>query len=312
MWPILNLNQALAYLDQIRIAYDGVDGDRRSSARRELEHFYLVHARTWLRTLELVRQAFPAIERPLRVLDLGASPYFFTALLAEHIPCEIVGSTVPVSSWPGEPFPIAAYPVVLERGPDRPPLELTSWTFNIEKDTFPFPDQSFDLVLCMEVMEHLTYSPSHTLAEAHRVLRQDGHLVITIPNYLRSQRLVEVLLGRPDDFTYTGSGIQGRHQRELTQAELRLLLEACNYRVERLDVAMVWPWSTQTTLPGRVVNALIRGFLDLPLAYARNRRELVLALAAPVGAPKLGYLPLLYDDPPAFPQTGRRTVEAGL
>jgi hypothetical protein len=152
----------------------------------------------------------------------------------------------------------------------------------------------------MEVLEHLVYSPSHALAESHRVLAPGGHLVLTIPNYLRANRLVQLLLGRPDDYPYVGSGIQGRHQHEFTHAELRILLEACNYRVERMEMAMIWPWSTTTTLPGRVFGALLRGFLDLPLEYARNRRELIIALASPFGAPRLGYPPLLYDDPAAF------------
>jgi SAM-dependent methyltransferase len=309
MWPIFDLNQCLAFLHQIQIEHDDLDGETLRGARIELERFYLVHARTWLRTLEIIRRAFPVIDRPLRVLELGAMPYFFTALLAEHIPCTITGSTVPMMSWPGEALDVVARPVTIRRGAERPSLELTSWTFNIEKDVFPFPDGSFDLVLCMEVLEHLVYSPSHALAESHRVLAPGGHLVLTIPNYLRANRLVQLLLGRPDDYPYVGSGIQGRHQHEFTHAELRILLEACNYRVERMEMAMVWPWSITTTLPGRVFNAFVRGFLDLPLGYARNRRELIIALASPFGAPRLGYPPLLYDHPAAFPRDIRPAPE---
>jgi SAM-dependent methyltransferase len=309
MWPIFDLNQCLAFLHQIRVERDDVDGETLRGARIELERFYLVHARTWLRTLETIRRAFPVIDRPLRVLELGAMPYFFTALLAEHIPCTITGSTVPMMSWPGEPLDVVARPVTIWRGVGRPSLELTSWTFNIEKDVFPFPDGSFDLVLCMEVLEHLVYSPSHALAESHRVLVPGGHLVLTIPNYLRANRLVQLLLGRPDDYPYVGSGIQGRHQHEFTHAELRILLEACNYRVERMDMAMIWPWSITTTLPGRVFGAILRGFLDLPLDYARNRRELIIALASSFGVPRLGYPPILYDDPAAFLRDSRQLPE---
>lgn len=310
MWPIMSLDQALAFVDEFRIVHDGVDGETHRSSRRELERFSLVHARTWLRTLEVIRRAFPVVERPLRVLELGAPPYYFTALLAEHVPCEIICSTVPMMSWPGEPFPITAQPVTIRRGAGRPPLELTTWTFNIEKDIFPFPPDAFDLVLCMEVMEHLTYSPTHTLAELHRVLRSGGRLVLTIPNYLRANRLVQLLLGRPDDYPYVGSGIQGRHQHEFTHAELRILLEACNYAVEHLEMAMVWPWNVATSLPGRVFNAFLRGFLDLPLAYTRNRRELIIAMAAPFGPPRAGYPPLLYDDPAAFLAASNAMTEA--
>ncbi|MDW8233950.1 MAG: methyltransferase domain-containing protein [Roseiflexaceae bacterium] len=295
-------DEALRFLDQVRILEDNIDHDIRNSAPHELSYYRLIHLRTWLRALHLIHQAFTVIERPLRILELGASPYFFSALLARYIPCEIVTSTLPALTWPGEPLSIQPYPVVIAYGDDRPPLQFQTWTFNIEKDIFPFPNESFDLVLCMEVLEHLTYCPSHTLAESHRVLLPGGKLLITVPNYLRSQRIVQIALGRPDDFPYVGTGIQGRHQRELTFDEMKLLLEACNYRIDYLDVEIVWPWSPAMTLAGRVFAALLHGFLRLPLAYARKRRELIFALATPVGVPRLGYPPQLYDDPMAFPQ----------
>ena len=46
--------------------------------------------------------------------------------------------------------------------------------------TFPFPDQSFDAVLCSQVFEHV-FTPVEFLAEIHRVLRPGGCLVLTVP-----------------------------------------------------------------------------------------------------------------------------------
>ncbi|MBI2099171.1 class I SAM-dependent methyltransferase [Candidatus Uhrbacteria bacterium] len=42
----------------------------------------------------------------------------------------------------------------------------------------PFPDNSFDLVLCIEVLEHLK-SPERAIAEMKRVLRPGGKLILT-------------------------------------------------------------------------------------------------------------------------------------
>ncbi len=44
----------------------------------------------------------------------------------------------------------------------------------------PFPPRSFDLVTCIEVLEHLN-QPSDALMEFDRVLRPGGHLVVTTP-----------------------------------------------------------------------------------------------------------------------------------
>ncbi|BET69634.1 hypothetical protein ASA1KI_45520 [Opitutales bacterium ASA1] len=45
----------------------------------------------------------------------------------------------------------------------------------------PFPDGTFDLIWCSEVIEHLE-SPSAFVTEAHRVLKDDGLLIVTTPN----------------------------------------------------------------------------------------------------------------------------------
>lgn len=44
----------------------------------------------------------------------------------------------------------------------------------------PFPDQSFDTVLLMDVLEHLRDAPA-ALSEAARVLRPAGTLVLQVP-----------------------------------------------------------------------------------------------------------------------------------
>lgn len=48
----------------------------------------------------------------------------------------------------------------------------------------PYPDCSFDLVIITEVIEHLE-AHTHLIHEAGRLLRHDGHLVLTSPNLQR-------------------------------------------------------------------------------------------------------------------------------
>ncbi len=52
---------------------------------------------------------------------------------------------------------------------------------DVEKDRLPFEDNYFDVVFCLEVIEHL-YDPIHLLMETRRILKSGGFLVISTPN----------------------------------------------------------------------------------------------------------------------------------
>lgn len=54
---------------------------------------------------------------------------------------------------------------------------------DLNHQALPFADQSFDLVTCTEVIEHLEHY-RETLREMHRVLKPGGRLVLTTPNIL--------------------------------------------------------------------------------------------------------------------------------
>jgi len=45
---------------------------------------------------------------------------------------------------------------------------------------FPLPDESFDAVLCSQVLEHV-FMPDKFLGEIHRVLRPGGRLLLAVP-----------------------------------------------------------------------------------------------------------------------------------
>jgi ubiquinone/menaquinone biosynthesis C-methylase UbiE len=71
-----------------------------------------------------------------------------------------------------------------------------------EVTTLPFPDQFFDIALCIGVIEYVDLEYTRkAIGELHRVLRQGGRMVIDIPNL--DHPLVNVMfalenyLGRP-------------------------------------------------------------------------------------------------------------------
>lgn len=61
-------------------------------------------------------------------------------------------------------------------------------------EQLPFAGDSFDVIVCLWVLEHLR-SPESVLREVHRVLRPSGHFVFLTPN-LRNPLLAFSRLGR--------------------------------------------------------------------------------------------------------------------
>lgn len=74
-----------------------------------------------------------------------------------------------------------------------PPCDIVC-DLNTDKLVLPFADESFDLIICTEVLEHLLW-PQHLLKEAHRVLSLDGNIIVSVPNITSLTYRISWLLG---------------------------------------------------------------------------------------------------------------------
>lgn len=52
---------------------------------------------------------------------------------------------------------------------------------DISSDKFPLKDNAFDIVLCLETLEHIE-NPHHCIWEIKRVLKENGIFIVSIPN----------------------------------------------------------------------------------------------------------------------------------
>ena len=55
-----------------------------------------------------------------------------------------------------------------------------------------FEDNLFDVAICSEMLEHVP-NPRAAMKELHRILRQDGNLVVSIPDESRIQQIMRII-----------------------------------------------------------------------------------------------------------------------
>jgi len=295
------LGRMLRYTDGLTVVEDQVNRDKVRSQDDVIAFYGLYHARRLAYSLELIKAWQTPQERPLRILEIGSAPFFFSYALKQELPCDLVGVDTALGAWPGPPETPSRTPNHVKLAlHGEVVMDLPVYVFNIERDHFPFDDGSFDLILYMEVMEHLAYSPSWALAEMHRVLRPGGRLFLTVPNYLSFTRLWLQLMHISDEHPYSGLGIYGRHLREFTLEEVSLLLRSCNYELLHSELANVYPWVPPISLPMRVVRSLSYA-LQAFVPYFKRKREYILTVSQKVGQPRVGLPPSLYNFRDLYP-----------
>lgn len=158
-----------------------------------------------------------------RVLDVGAVPGHLTAMLKR--------AGLDVCALDIDPSRV---------GTLFQSLQIPAYQVDLDSEPLPFSDGSFDLILFSEVLEHLRMQPVAVLREVRRVLRSDGHLLLSTPNITPLMRW-RFLLGQDfqgDLITESEKvamlGHMG-HFRLYSRVEVERLLSHIGFRTVRTD-----------------------------------------------------------------------------
>jgi len=101
--------------------------------------------------------------KPKKVLDIGCAKGFLVYLFNQK---EIQACGIDVSRY------------AIENAPDKIKNKLS--VVNIENDRFPYEEEYFDLIIGLDMLEHLG-SFENMLKECDRVLKRGGYLFFTTP-----------------------------------------------------------------------------------------------------------------------------------
>ena len=147
--------------------------------------------------------------------------------------------------------------------------------------SLPYPDDSFDYVVCVEGLEHIE-NPFQAFREFRRLIRGRGHLVVSVPNTLNiEERFKALLYGYTSHFKPLSreyldgldDGFAGReevalHINPIGYPQLRYMLEQNGFRIARLyrdkPKAKLWVY--------RPVAGLIRALNRLQSEARRSER----------------------------------------
>lgn len=155
---------------------------------------------------------------------------------------------------------------------------LTAYNINLEEEALPVPDAQYDMVLFMEVIEHMERDPMHIMCEINRVLKDDGFIYITTPNSTSGRNVVKILNGFAPHFfmQYSKTKSLYRHNIEYDPRQVKAMLEAAGFRMLRF-------WTADNFEP-KVPEILEK--LESWGYSTANRGDNILGIAQKVGPPK--------------------------
>lgn len=162
-----------------------------------------------------------------RVLDVGAGHGLLLSFLRE------LGHECHALDVRDQP---AAHPDIYDKG-------MTFHLCNVEVDPIPYPDASFDAVVCCQVLEHFSHSHLPAMKEIYRVLRPGGIVEVDVPNAVSFRNRSRMLRGKHITYDYEAHYVYAtpilykgmsffpkRHNREFTRLDLDILLRAAGFR----------------------------------------------------------------------------------
>jgi SAM-dependent methyltransferase len=181
---------------------------------------------------------------PKRILDFGCGEGRYLGVVGKHFPlaaltgCDVsnVALEHAASHCPGASF------------------------VHILDGLVPLPDSSFDLILCIEVLEHVA-DVEHTTRELGRLLAPNGYLVVTTPcaNVGSFEWFVNWrghgIQRTPDGYGRFATDEPG-HLRRLTSRDLRVLLQRSGMTVERVDFRAQLFAALMVRIPRRITRAV--------------------------------------------------------
>lgn len=191
-------------------------------------HYISTHKTRLVRTLELTPPALPGQS----VLEMGAYMQITPALKTK------LGYSYVRGCYYGKAGR-SDHKTAVSSGGEK--FECDIDLFDAERDPFPYPDASFDTVVCGELIEHLFQDPMFLMSEVNRILKNSGALVLTTPNIASLHGISAIMQRYHPGFFHAyikpseDGVVDARHNREYTPGEIYRLMMDAGFEVTLLE-----------------------------------------------------------------------------
>ena len=118
-----------------------------------------------------------------KILDIGMGYGFYDIILKEHYGLDVTGLELEEN--------IPAYSLL----PKAHGISVIAGHLGMNPS--PVKDNSFDIIILAEVIEHLRISPLRAMKEIYRMLKPGGTLFLTTPNIARLPNIVSLMISFP-------------------------------------------------------------------------------------------------------------------
>jgi SAM-dependent methyltransferase len=158
--------------------------------------------------------------------------------------------------------------------------------FNLESDTLVDADESFDLVILWEVIEHFYTDPMFALSEINRVLRPGGLLFVSTPNLASWVALLRIMNGQTPSFYNKYTLGHRRHVHEHVPSSIGSILNSAGFH------SNVW---TENVYYKDYGNLAMNYFRETGV-YMENRGDTIFAMATKESGIRERYPRLFYEN----------------
>lgn len=225
-----SVDGAIAEIADFDLKVEGAtEGMPSASSGSGLASYAARHRHEYIRTVGDVLQYRPLTSRPVRVLELGA---FFgvNCMALRSLGYEVTAADMP--EFIDNPTQVARYAR----------YGIATKGVRLEEFVLPFEDESFDVIIMCEVLEHLNFNPLPLLKEINRIGSPNSIFYLSLPNVAQIRNRISALKGKAlgisiaEFFTQLdprSSEIVNGHWREYTAPEIREMLERLGYRIEK-------------------------------------------------------------------------------